>query len=113
MERVAKKAEPTDAVLRERIRSEPTVRPDETGWKVGGQRGWRGAFSSPGMTVYADHQDRAPVGPHLREPHPEYAVCSTELDASLASSPKDIQLVAESEIFHLQGRPTLERVSKK
>ena len=53
MERVAKKAEPTDAVLRERIRSEPTVRPDETGWKVGGQRGWRGAFSSPGMTVYA------------------------------------------------------------
>ena len=53
MERVARKAEPTYAVLRERIRAEPSVTPDETGWKVGGQRWWMWAFSSPEMTVYA------------------------------------------------------------
>jgi transposase len=53
IQRVARKAEPTYAVLRERIRAEPSVTPDETGWKVGGQLWWLWAFSSPGMTVYA------------------------------------------------------------
>ena len=51
--RVARKAEPTYAVLRERIRAEPSVTPDETGWKVGGQLWWLWAFSSSAMTVYA------------------------------------------------------------
>lgn len=51
--RVARKAEPTYEVLRERIRSEPSVTPDETGWKVGGQLWWMWAFSSSQMTVYA------------------------------------------------------------
>lgn len=51
--RVAKKAGPTYAVLRERIRSEPSVTPDETGWKVGGHLWWLWACSSPAMTVYA------------------------------------------------------------
>lgn len=53
IERVARKAEPTYAVLRERIRAEPSVTPDETGWKVGGHLWWLWAFSSPEMTVYA------------------------------------------------------------
>jgi len=53
IERVAKKAEPTYEVLRERIRTEPSVTPDETGWKVGGQLWWMWAFSSSQMTVYA------------------------------------------------------------
>lgn len=53
IERVAQKAEPTYAVLRERIRAEPSVTPDETGWKVGGQLWWLWAFSSSVMTVYA------------------------------------------------------------
>ena len=53
IERVARKAEPTYEVLRERIRAEPSVTPDETGWKVGGQLWWMWAFSSPAMTVYA------------------------------------------------------------
>jgi len=53
IQRVARKAEPTYAVLRERIRAEPSVTPDETGWKVGGQLWWLWAFSSPQMTVYA------------------------------------------------------------
>ena len=53
IERVARKAAPTYAVLRERIRTEPSVTPDETGWKVGGQLWWLWAFSSPALTVYA------------------------------------------------------------
>ena len=40
-------------MLREQIRTEPSVTPDETGWKVGGQLWWLWAFSSPQMTVYA------------------------------------------------------------
>ena len=53
LQRVARKAEPTYEELRERIRSEPSVTPDETGWKVGGQLWWMWAFSSSQMTVYA------------------------------------------------------------
>ena len=51
MERVAKKAAPTYEGLRKRIRAEPSVTPDETGWKVGGQLWWMGVFSSPAMTT--------------------------------------------------------------
>lgn len=53
LQRLARKAEPTYEVLREQIRAEPSVTPDETGWKVGGQLWWMWAFSSPRMTVYA------------------------------------------------------------
>jgi transposase len=53
IQRVAKKAEPTYQALREEIRTEPSVTPDETGWKVGGQLWWMWAFSSSRMTVYA------------------------------------------------------------
>lgn len=53
IQRVARKAEPTYAWLREKIRSQPSVTPDETGWKVGGKLWWMWAFSSPEMTVYA------------------------------------------------------------
>jgi transposase len=53
LQRVARKAEPTYEGLRERIRWEPSVTPDETGWKVGGRLWWMWAFSSSQMTVYA------------------------------------------------------------
>jgi transposase len=52
-ERVAKKAEPTYKKLVERIRGSPSVTPDETGWKVGGQLWWMWAFSSAAVTVYS------------------------------------------------------------
>ncbi|MGC2766053.1 MAG: transposase, partial [Candidatus Acidiferrum sp.] len=52
-ERVAKKAEPTYEKLVERIRGSPSVTPDETGWKVGGQLWWMWAFSSAAVTVYS------------------------------------------------------------
>lgn len=51
--RLARKAEPTYRSLVERIRAAPSVTPDETGWKVGGQLWWMWAFSSPEVTVYA------------------------------------------------------------
>jgi len=56
--RVARKAEPSYQVLVHRIRSEPSVTPDETGWKVGGRLHWAWVFASPCMTVYAIEQGR-------------------------------------------------------
>jgi transposase len=52
-ERVAKKAKPTYEKLVEQIRGSPSVTPDETGWKVGGQLWWMWAFSSAAVTVYS------------------------------------------------------------
>jgi transposase len=50
--RVARKAQPSYEVLVKRIRSEPSVTADETGWKVGGHLHWAWVFVSPRMTVY-------------------------------------------------------------
>lgn len=52
MERVAEKAEPTYQALVEQVRGSPSVTPDETGWKVGGQLWWMWVFSTPQVTVY-------------------------------------------------------------
>jgi len=56
--RVARKAEPSYQVLLHRIRSEPSVTPDETGWKVGGKLHWAWVFVSGRITVYAIHRGR-------------------------------------------------------
>jgi len=53
MERVGRKAEPTYQALVEQVRGSPSVTPDETGWKVGGQLWWMWVFSTPQVTVYA------------------------------------------------------------
>jgi transposase len=53
VQRVARKAEPTYQALVETIRCEPSVTPDETGWKVGGRLWWMWAFVSSQVTVYA------------------------------------------------------------
>lgn len=53
LERVARKAEPTYAARVEQVRASPSVTPDKTGWKVGGQRWWMWAFSSAQVTVYS------------------------------------------------------------
>ena len=52
-QRVAGKAEPTYQGLIQRLRSHPSVTPDETGWKVGGRLWWLWAFASTEVTVYA------------------------------------------------------------
>ena len=51
--RMGRKAEPAYGALTEKIRAAPSVTPDETGWKVGGQLWWMWAFSSSEATVYA------------------------------------------------------------
>lgn len=51
--RVGIRAVPTYQVLLERIRSEPSVTADETGWKVAARLWWMWVFTSVGLTVYA------------------------------------------------------------
>lgn len=53
MARVARKAEPSYRALVEQIRGSPSVTPDETGWRVGGQLWWMWAFSTSQVTVYS------------------------------------------------------------
>jgi transposase len=53
MTRVARKAEPTYEALVEEIRGSPSVTPDETGWRVGGELWWMWAFSTAQVTVYS------------------------------------------------------------
>jgi transposase len=53
MDRVAHKAEPTYEALIEKVRSSPSVTPDETGWRVGGKLWWMWAFSTSQVTVYS------------------------------------------------------------
>lgn len=51
--RLGVRAGPTYQVLREQIRREPSVSPDETGWKVAARLWWLWVFSSVRLTVYA------------------------------------------------------------
>lgn len=51
--RVGAKAAPTYQALLEQIRGEPSVTPDETGWKVAARLWWMWVFVSVRMTVYA------------------------------------------------------------
>lgn len=53
MDRIAHKAEPTYQALVEEVRRSPSVTPDETGWRVGGQLWWMWAFSTSQVTVYS------------------------------------------------------------
>lgn len=51
--RLGARAAPTYEALRERIRGQPSVTADETGWKVGARLWWLWAFVSARLTVYA------------------------------------------------------------
>ena len=51
--RVGRKAEPTYRQLLQRIRGEPSVTADETGWKVSARLWWMWVFTSMRLTVYA------------------------------------------------------------
>lgn len=51
--RLGAKAAPTYQALLKRIRGEPNVTPDETGWKVGARLWWMWVFTSVRLTVYA------------------------------------------------------------
>lgn len=52
LRRVACRGRPLWDELREQIRSESVVSPDETGWRVGGEPAWLHAATTPDTTVY-------------------------------------------------------------
>ena len=53
LHRAARAAAPVYAALCEQVRNAPVVTPDETGWRIGGERHWLWVFTTPETTVYA------------------------------------------------------------
>ena len=53
LHRAARAAAPAYTELCEQVRTAPVVTPDETGWRVGGERHWLWTFVTPETTVYA------------------------------------------------------------
>ena len=56
--RLGRKAAPTYTNLIERIRGSPVVSPDETGWRIGGDKAWLWTAATPDTTVYQIEQGR-------------------------------------------------------
>ena len=50
--RRARRLEPTCQALIEAVRSSRAVAPDETGWRIGGQKAWLWAFAGENVTVF-------------------------------------------------------------
>jgi len=50
--RLGRKAAPTYTNLIEHIRGSPVVSPDETGWRIGGDKAWLWTVATPDTTVY-------------------------------------------------------------
>lgn len=50
--RLERKAAPTYTNLIERVRGSPVVSPDETGWRIGGDKAWLWTVATPDTTVY-------------------------------------------------------------
>ena len=53
LHRAARAAVPAYTELCEQVRNAPVVTPDETGWRIGGERHWLWVFTTPDTTVYA------------------------------------------------------------
>src|SRR5437588_3610431 len=56
--RLGRKAAPTYTNLIERVRGAPVVSPDETGWRIGGDKAWLWTVATPDTTVYQIEQGR-------------------------------------------------------
>lgn len=50
--RLGRKASPTYMNLIEQVRGSPVVSPDETGWRIGGDKAWLWTVAAPDTTVY-------------------------------------------------------------
>lgn len=50
--RLGRKASPTYMKLIEDVRGSPVVSPDETGWRIGGDKAWLWTVATPDTTVY-------------------------------------------------------------
>jgi transposase len=56
--RLGRKAAPTYTNLIERVRGSPVVSPDETGWRIGGDKAWLWTVATPDTTVYQIERGR-------------------------------------------------------
>ena len=56
--RLGTKATPTYTNLIERVRGSPVVSPDETGWRIGGDKAWLWTVATPDTTVYQIERGR-------------------------------------------------------
>ena len=56
--RLGRKAAPTYTNLIERVRGSPVVSPDETGWRIGGNKAWLWTVATPDTTVYQIERGR-------------------------------------------------------
>jgi transposase len=52
VERIGRRCEPAYAQIRREVRAAKQVTPDETGWRVGGEKAWLHAFATPRTTCY-------------------------------------------------------------
>ena len=52
VERTGRRCEPAYEQIRRDVRAAEQVTPDETGWRVGGQKAWLHAFATPRTTCY-------------------------------------------------------------
>lgn len=57
--RTATRLEPAHAEIREAVRTAPSVVPDETGWRIGGESAWLHAFVTDRATCYVAHPNRS------------------------------------------------------
>src|SRR5439155_3916209 len=55
---LGRKAAPTYTNLIERVGGSPVVSPDETGWRIGGDKAWLWTVATPDTTVYQIEQGR-------------------------------------------------------
>jgi transposase len=59
IQRTATRLEPVEAEIREAVRTSPSVVPDETGWRIGGESAWLHAFVTDQATCYVVHPHRS------------------------------------------------------
>jgi transposase len=57
--RAAERLEPADQEVRQEVKASPTLTPDETGWRVGGQPAWLHAWVGERATAYAIDRQRS------------------------------------------------------
>ncbi|MCA1682352.1 MAG: IS66 family transposase, partial [Actinobacteria bacterium] len=50
--RAARRAEPTYEAVKAELVASPVISPDETGWRIGGQRAWLWVFATATLTLY-------------------------------------------------------------
>ena len=131
LHRAARHAAPTYTALCEQVRDAPVVTPDETGWRVGGERHWLWVFATPDTTVYAICPGRAFDGalavlkadfngvlirdgwaPYRRCTRPAWRTCcgaASTFETTIPTAPGPFSTGHPPRRRHPQGRPYMSR----